>query len=108
MEDPAPPPPARPRPHPLPGFCWMWLLGVLHLGVMAVLLIMALQDDTLLDKDRSMFIFYACLFGLLSAAYALLWFHFALKKRLDRGLWHFGTGLIAAGAAMLFVTGFTF
>ncbi len=96
------------RLHPLPGFCWMWMLGAIHLGCVGALFCYgALFPDP--DDEHLIIIIFGAVglvFLLLAALYGIFWHRFAVRRRLTRRLWHVGIGLLLIGAIALFFVPF--
>ena len=97
------PPPAR-RKHPLPGFCWVWVAGILYMAWVALAFLYGTMNpgESWAGQEWKLGIISG-LFAAGMLGYAAFWFCFAIKQKLTRRIWHTGTGLILAGAMMLFV-----
>jgi hypothetical protein len=100
--NPPDPSPVKPkRPHPLPGFCWVWIAGILHLSWLALAFFYGAQhpgEDWAGLEWRLWTI--AGVFSVFSGGFASFWFQFAVRRRLSRKVWHAGTGLILGASAM--------
>jgi len=90
------------RPHPLPGFCWVWIAGIIHLAWIVLGLAYGAQHpgEEWAGYEWRLWLM-AGVFAILAAGFANLWFHFAVKRKLSRKTWHTGTGLILGASAML-------
>lgn len=119
----------HPHVHPLPGLSWIWIAGCISLaGLGAIWIAAASRQDvnmiasamppTLLqelqtagtasriDQDSwNRVLAIGAVTALTGVAYGWLWYRFTIQRKLDRRTWNAGVGLIVAGAAALFVTG---